>query len=442
MKEIEQTSKASLCPSCGGALRYDEKERKLVCGMCGSSYLPESISLIRDLEIRDSKDADSDDSSKHEIVCDSCGAVSVTDENTAASFCPFCGSPSLVAGRLRKEFRPDYIIPFSVTASQARKIFLEWAGKYRYAPKDFLSEKNVNRITGLYVPFWLINAKCSARIGGVRYEHSRDEAFADTRLVYSVEKEMTFGLKNVPFDASKRINDRLMEAVEPFDWKGLKEYNDGYLPGFFAERYDTNALEMSERIISRLQDYSRQAAKAYTGSGENTDLKCEGTSASDLTQNYVLLPIWFLNYRYKGINYSFAINGQTGESAGDIPYSEARRRLSIISKILPGLLVLLQILSIFILPQNLWNNFFYVIGMLSFGMTMLILQLAIAIISKIRNDKKDKPEPVTTTLDKAPSYEEYYDPEHKAEINGEDKFLMMQHWVVDMNDLKDGGYWM
>ena len=34
---------------------------------------------------------------------------------------------------------------------------------------------------------------------------------------------------------------------------------------------------------------------------------------------YALYPVWILNSTYKGKNYTFAMNGQTGKFVGDLP---------------------------------------------------------------------------------------------------------------------------
>ena len=34
-----------------------------------------------------------------------------------------------------------------------------------------------------------------------------------------------------------------------------------------------------------------------------------------------MLPVWFLNYKYKGKDYEFAMNGQTGKIEGYLPVS-------------------------------------------------------------------------------------------------------------------------
>ena len=44
-----------------------------------------------------------------------------------------------------------------------------------------------------------------------------------------------------------------------------------------------------------------------------------------LTTVYGLLPVWFLNYTYRGKDYPFAMNGQTGTRFGILPVSRLPR---------------------------------------------------------------------------------------------------------------------
>ena len=42
---------------------------------------------------------------------------------------------------------------------------------------------------------------------------------------------------------------------------------------------------------------------------------------------YMMLPVWFMTYKYKGDMYEFAINGQTGKIAGTPPLARRKLRL-------------------------------------------------------------------------------------------------------------------
>ena len=49
-----------------------------------------------------------------------------------------------------------------------------------------------------------------------------------------------------------------------------------------------------------------------------------------LNNEYVLLPVWVLNIKYKDKIYHFALNGQTGKMVGEIPVDKKKLWLMII----------------------------------------------------------------------------------------------------------------
>ena len=40
--------------------------------------------------------------------------------------------------------------------------------------------------------------------------------------------------------------------------------------------------------------------------------------------DYILLPVWMVNVKYKNKDYTFAMNGQTGKLVGNLPVSTKR----------------------------------------------------------------------------------------------------------------------
>ena len=76
------SSNDTKCPSCGGRLVFEPVEQMLKCGFCGNTYTPEKIELLQQLPEIDTGAADENEDDKCEIVCDSCGAVLITDKNT------------------------------------------------------------------------------------------------------------------------------------------------------------------------------------------------------------------------------------------------------------------------------------------------------------------------------------------------------------------------
>ena len=422
------------CPGCSGNLFYNMDQRELVCKFCGNSYSPDVFEMLEAFgKVEEERDASEDDK-KQEIVCSSCGAVVITDENTSSSICCYCGSPALAARRLTKEFRPDYIIPFVVTKEEARAKFLDWAKNNKYIPNDFTSEENINKLRGIYVPFWLVDCKCEAEFYGTGYMNQGNKY-----ATFSLDRFITFYLSRVPFDGSKRISDRLMAAVEPFDYSEMKEYKDSYLPGFFAERYDQTPLALSERVSNRTKRYAEEAIKMMTcGQYDKVNFSQGYSNASEFKHSYALLPVWFMNYKYNDVNYGFAINGQTGEVCGDLPFDPLKRNMELVKTVLLymalpiSILLAITIGLIMITPKSpdytdLLSGIFSVGPYVWVG---FLAAFAGNFVIKWRHVYNVSQNPI----DPPPTVDSYYDPTKKPLIEKEDKFVSVMQRVKDDDD--------
>jgi uncharacterized Zn finger protein (UPF0148 family) len=407
----DNTAQTSLCPSCGSPVRFDALSGRVACTMCGNTYEPGTLNLLRGLEVRDKGESTAEDERRHEIVCDSCGAVMVTDNNTSASFCAFCGSPKLIVRRLTREFRPDEIIPFKITKDEAKKRFLEWSKNCRYAPNDFTSKHNVEKLTGIYVPFWLIDATCHSSVLGTGWE-VYGETLNKTEAIYSLSRDIKFDVKKVPFDGSKHISDRLMEAIEPFDYNDLKPFSDDYIPGYYAERYDISAVDMADRIEERLKSYGGQLMGYTESKFDKVEYNLNDSYIEAISQTYALLPIWFMNYRYDGLNYSFAVNGQTGEVAGDIPFSKYKRFFAVLKVMWHIVLFAFAVMALLIYIILITG-----ISRFSIGLTVVAPYYIIKYFYPKFADKiRDTAFYATNPIDPVPKVEVYYDTEKKAVV--------------------------
>jgi len=333
------------CPNCSANLLFDAGVQKLTCEYCGASFNPSAFSGIPDElssgesiydtvvatddEFEGQKDTASDDGKKlnyeqTEFTCNSCGAKLITDSNTSATFCAFCGSPALVGQRLSKEFEPKFIIPFTVKRDQAVSEFKKWAKGGRWTPFGFVSDKNIEKLTGLYVPFWLFNVDVHVDASGTA---TKSTTHGDVETIKELKWERKGNLKwrNIPLDGETRVDDALMEAIEPFNYKAMVSYDYKYLPGFYADRYDLDARALSDRCKTRvkkeLDGYIKNSLSKYT----TYDIKENRSDIKSVSANYALLPVWFFSYKYLGKYYYFAVNGQTGEAAGNLPVSPVKK---------------------------------------------------------------------------------------------------------------------
>jgi len=124
---------------------------------------------------------------------------------------------------------------------------------------------------------------------------------------------------NVPVDGSKRFPNDVMNSIEPFDYKDLKEFNYSYLSGFLSEKYDMTSEEVINEAINRAKntfiDEMKKDIKGYNTVVPTTN----NINLNNTKKLYVLLPVWMLNVKYKNKIHTIAMNGQTGKMVGNIP---------------------------------------------------------------------------------------------------------------------------
>jgi len=333
------------CPNCGSNIVFDADHQKLTCGSCGTVLDVKDIDTV----LEGLQSSNLNDENVVEYVCNSCGAKVVTDKNTSASFCAFCGSPALIGQKLSHEFEPQYIIPFKFGRDNAVEKFLDWCKGGRMTPFGFVSDMNIEKLTGLYVPYWLSDYETYVNIEGkgIRYITERDGTrYKESRKLI---REVTYTWNNVPFDAEKNIDDALMEAIEPFDFDELISFDYKYLPGFFADSYDLTADDLKDRIEKLHKEYSDEEMKIITDPYHTIEYD-ELEKKLSHKEKYALLPVWFLNYRYLDKTYTFIMNGQTGEVAGIPPVSLVKRIVMGV-----GILALLAIIVKAITSLILWG---------------------------------------------------------------------------------------
>lgn len=127
----------------------------------------------------------------------------------------------------------------------------------------------------------------------------------------------------MPVDGSTKMDDALMESIEPYDFTGAVDFQTAYLAGFLADKYDVDSEQSIERANERIKK-STENAFASTVQGYSTIIP---ESTSICLQNgkakYALYPVWLLNTTWNGQRYTFAMNGQTGKFVGDLPLDKS-----------------------------------------------------------------------------------------------------------------------
>ncbi len=304
------------CPSCGANIKFNPATQKWDCEYCGCSY------QLEDFE-RNKKNTNTEENVNiDEYTCPNCGATVVTDENTVATSCIYCGSTTIMKNRLQGDFQPDKIISFKTKKEDAIKAFQENVKKRWFAPSDFSKQENIEKISGVYIPFWLYDSymygKINARAEKVRSWSSGDYRYTETEI-YNCMRSGELGIEDLPVDGSTKFEDEIMDSIEPFDYKEFIPFHKSYLSGFLAEKYDLNKDAVYNRAEGRMKNTMvnelRSTIRGYTSVIVNNSF----VNVKKGQVEYALLPVWMLNIKYKEQMYTFAMNGQTRKVTGSVP---------------------------------------------------------------------------------------------------------------------------
>ena len=325
------------CPSCGGAIEFDSHSQKMKCPYCDTEFDLETLKkydeqLSKEAEQKDDiSDWQTDPGKQWQegetdgmnvYTCKSCGGEIVSDENTGATSCPYCGNPVILTERFRGALRPDMVIPFKLDKKAAKEAYYKHIKGRPLLPKVFRRENHIDEIKGIYVPFWLFDADVAA---DARYKATKVRTWSDSDYdytetsYYSVDRSGNMSFVSVPVDGSSRMSDDLMESIEPYKVADAVEFQTAYLSGYLADKYDVDAQQSTDRAKERMkesaQDVLRDTVKGYASViPENTNVVISGGDAK-----YALYPVWILNTTWRGKKYIFAMNGQTGRMTGDLP---------------------------------------------------------------------------------------------------------------------------
>lgn len=359
------------CPNCSGPLMFDPKDQKFHCEYCLSVFTEDEVTAYeisqREAHLEDDlnnttektltytaesqesemsseekatfKEATGTDEAAEDTLegamelfnCPSCGAQIVTEATTAATYCYYCHNPVVLSGRLSGKFLPEKVLPFAIEKEEAVEKFLAWTKKKWFIPKDFFNKQQIDKMTGVYFPYWVVDAELDGQLNAmgtaIRVWRVGDIEYTETKQ-FDVERQGKISFKELIKNAlSKNTQQKMVEAVQPFLLDKAVSFKSQYLAGFQAEKRDIEYETINKTVKSELTDYSesllRDTASGYTSLTKvRTDV-----SIKNEDNQYMLLPIWLVTYRSHEKStkvYYYAMNGQTGKVSGILPISYKR----------------------------------------------------------------------------------------------------------------------
>ena len=383
------------CPKCGATdISVNPKTGKLRCNFCRFEFEPDLVEnrKAQDLEgIEIGAGASKIEEDSQDIVtlkCQSCGAEVVIDTaSSTQARCHWCRNTLSINNQIANGAVPDVILPFKVTKEEARDRIAGFVGRRKFfAHPRFRKEFTTENISGVYLPYMIVDMKAHVDLRGVGEETICEYTIGsddNKKVVYDVDvynvsrsfdieiDDLTIESSSDKLDQSnRRKTNNIINSIMPFDTDNVVKYNSNYLRGYTSEKRDTNVEDLND--ISRIQGsdiarYSANSSLKKYDRGVRWDQEKFDISGQSWIAAY--LPVWLYSYMEKkgseNILHYVAVNARTKETMGSVPINMGR--LIFISAIVE----LFGILIAFLLSMNpnrdsdyVWV--FYLLGFIFF----------------------------------------------------------------------------
>ena len=346
------------CPSCGAAMRFEPASGLLVCDYCGKTMQiePEKKSEFSgfDFEHLSSHAYAAEAEALPIYNCVSCGAEIIAASEQISLTCPYCRNNIVLTDKVSGGLRPDGVIPFRIAPDALPEAMRSYYKGKVLLPKNFFSESSVGKVTGVYVPFWVFSGRLFGHVTlrgekSAGSHRSGDYIITDTNI-YDLGRDVSIGFDGLPVDASGKIDDALMDSIEPFDMSDVRPFDSRYLAGFVADRFDVPKEDMAARAEARMRNTADGYLTANAAPGYASVKRISGKLTADLQAKYLLFPVYLFDITHRGQTYKFAVNGQTGKVVGSLPTDKGvmRKRFLVRAAAVLGIVLVIALIRYFL----------------------------------------------------------------------------------------------
>ena len=328
------------CPKCNALLNFNEENQNYECGYCRSKF---SLNDLKTTVKNNSMEVDV-------YTCNDCGAEILVDKDININSCIYCKNINILKTKIEESLNSKYLIPFKVTKDEAIKKLKK---ENSLIPKKFNIKKYIKDVKGLYVPFRIYNCDSS---GEVNFECDKLTTFKSNGYKYiktdkfAITRGGNMSFENVLVNGSKNFENYIMHSIEPYDYKEVMPFDYSNLSGYITEKYSLPKTKLKKDATALIKNlFIDEMKKDIKGYNNITEID-NSINVYNFKSSYILLPVWFLNIKYKNEIYTFAINGQTGKVSGKVPIDIKKNIILLISLFIITfvILVLLNFLRVVI----------------------------------------------------------------------------------------------
>lgn len=280
------------CPSCGAPAYYDIRTRMYNCSYCGNKVGIDKAKSekkgFREISKKKMREAIKK-FTLQKASCTGCGAQVVFETGEAVANCAFCGRSLVRKAFVNPDIIPEMIVPFAITPTEAQDILADWCNKNKWKKEARAIREKIQDLKGFYLPYELVRGPVSCSVfrieGGSVYDCG---GFIDEVFV----------------NCSKKLDNQLLDAMEPYDLDELQEFDFSYIAGHQVKTGDISEDELIRRIDVEVgEDYKPVIQKTLETKAVGVNVSC-----NNVLRMPVLLPVYYLAFD----GYMAAVNGQTG----------------------------------------------------------------------------------------------------------------------------------
>jgi ribosomal protein S27E len=344
---------ANRCPNCGATdVTLNPSTGKLKCSFCRTVFDDVSAnknggveSLSEDIVGEGATNIIPGEDLILTLKCPACGAeVVINTEEVTSARCHWCRHVLSVNEKMPNGAVPDLVLPFKMEKSAAETKIREFVNERQFfAHPKFKEEFKTDNISGVYLPYMIVDVNASASMAGEAEHLVRKYTVGsgNTRKTlydadaYDVTRDFDLLVDDLTVEASsdklnqdlKSNTNNVINAIMPFDTENCVGWNPAYLRGYSSEKRDTNIDALRTVMQTQVGDVARYRVKeSMTFYDRGTrwtkeDVKIKGTS-----WKAAYLPVWLYSYYQedKKLLHYVAVNARTGETMGSVPINKSK----------------------------------------------------------------------------------------------------------------------
>ena len=346
---------ATLCKNCSHALVFDPVSQMMFCSSCGSEFKPEEVESEAKPYRQDLNPESASgvyNSNEEEFMdcyvysCSECGGEIIINGTEASTTCVFCGNPNVVFSRIAKQKKPEFIMPFRITRSEAVMRARDTIKKGAFVPRA-IKNFSIDCCRGIYLPYWIVNA---TYYDTMIFEGTVTEDKKNVKRYFGRTGNLKF--KDLPIDAARAISDDSSSKLEPFDLSHLKAFDEDYLAGFYSNISDVTYSDVRKAALERGKEFFIEASEKDIDAFDIKPVESYPSVKVDTDMKYAMLPAWFITFRYKDKPHTILVNGDTGKVVCALPWKKA-----LFDIMLLAIAITASVLSFFVFKEMFTSMF-------------------------------------------------------------------------------------